>query len=103
VTRLVLVATLLPGTGEKAKSLLEAGPPFNPISVGLLRHFAFLSGSEVVFLFEGPEVEWTVDDLVNHPVVAAALEPWKKLADGTPRIAHELFAWERLPAGIPAE
>ncbi len=99
MSRLVLVATLRPGAEAKAAALLEAGPPFNPTSVGLLRHFAFLTGSEVVFLFEGHEVEWTVDDLVNHPIVAASLEPWKKLAVGEPRIAQELYAWERVPVG----
>ena len=53
-----------------------------------------------MFVFEGPEVEWTVDDLVDHPIVAAALEPWKQLAAGPPRIAHELYAWEREPAPV---
>ena len=92
--RLVLVARLLPGTEAKAQSLLEAGPPFDPARVGLTRHLAYSTGSEVVFVFEGPEVEWTVDDLVNHPIVAAALEPWRKVGDGLPRIAEELYAWE---------
>jgi hypothetical protein len=97
--RLVLVARLKEDAGAKATALLEAGPPFDPARVGLTRHFAFLTSAEVVFVFEGPEVEWTVDDLVNHPIVAAGLEPWKKLADGPPRIAEELYAWEREPAG----
>jgi hypothetical protein len=92
--RLVLVARLLPGTERKARDLLEAGPPFDPARVGLTRHLAYLSGGEVVFVFEGPEVEWTVDDLVNHPIVAAALEPWRKLGDGMPRVADEVYVWE---------
>ena len=100
MTRLVLVARLLPGGEAKAQALLECGPPFDPARVGLTRHLAFLSGSEVVLLFEGPEVEWTVDDLVNHPVVAAALEPWRKIADGEPRIAAELYAWQREGAAV---
>ena len=102
MTRLVLVARLRPEGLTRAQEILEAGPPFDPASVGMTRHLAFLSAGEVVFLFEGPEVEWTVDDLVNHPVVAAALEPWKKLGDGLPRIAEELYSWEREPAGAGA-
>jgi hypothetical protein len=98
VSRLVLVARLRPGAQAKAEALLEDGPPFNPASVGLSAHFAFLSSDEVVFVFEGHEVEWTVDDLVNHPVVAAGLEPWRALADGEPRIARELYAWVGEPA-----
>ncbi len=98
-TRLVLVARLLPGSERRAEAILEAGPPFDPARVGMTRHCAFLTGGEVVFLFEGPEIEWTVDDLVNHPIVAAALEPWRKIADGEPRVAEELYSWEREPAG----
>ena len=94
MSRLVLVARLLPGSEAKATALLEAGPPFDPARVGMSRHLVFATGSEVVFVFEGHEIEWTVDDLVNHPIVAAALEPWRKLGDGLPRIAEELYAWE---------
>ena len=95
MNRLVLVARLRPDAQVKAARLLEAGPPFDPARVGMTRHCAFLSADDVVFLFEGPDVEWTVDDLVDNPIVAAALEPWKPLVDGAPRIAHELYAWER--------
>ncbi|MGZ4388006.1 MAG: hypothetical protein ACXVZL_01330 [Gaiellaceae bacterium] len=102
MTRLVLVARLRPEGLAKAQEILEAGPPFDPARVGMTRHLAFLSAGEVVFLFEGPEVEWTVDDLICHPIVAAALEPWKALAVGPPRIAQELYSWEREPAGLAA-
>jgi hypothetical protein len=94
MSRLVLVARLRPEGLEKAQKLLESGPPFDPSRVGMTRHFAFLSAGEVVFYFEGPEIEWTVDDLIQHPVVAAALEPWRALAAGPPRVAQELYAWE---------
>jgi len=100
VKRLVLVARLLPGTEAKVQDLLEVGPPFDPARVGLSRHLAYSTGTEVVFVFEGPEVEWTVDDLVNHPIVAAALEPWRKVGDGLPRIAEELYAWEAAEAAV---
>ena len=101
MTRLLLIARLAPGSHAKAADLLEVGPPFDPSRVGMTRHHAFLTGEEVVFLFEGPEVEWTVDDLVDHPIVAASLEPWTKLVVGSPRIAHELYrgsASRRRPA-----
>jgi hypothetical protein len=49
-----------------------------------------------VFVFEGPQVEWIVDDLVDnpfHPKVRAAFERWRSIVDGPPRIAREQFGW----------
>jgi hypothetical protein len=49
-----------------------------------------------VFVFEGPQVEWIVDDLVDNPFhskVRAAFERWRSIVDGPPRIAREQFGW----------
>ncbi len=49
-------------------------------------------------MFEAHEVEWLVDALVDDPfqwLVAEALDAWRPLVDGTPRIAREQFSWER--------
>ena len=60
-----VIARLKPGTEGQAAQLLENGPPFDPEGLGLRRHRAFLSAGEVVFVFEGHQVEWIVDDLVS--------------------------------------
>jgi hypothetical protein len=52
-----------------------------------------------VFLFEGHQVEWMVDDLVSDPNAWAtqeALDAWRPLIEFPPRIAREAYAWERL-------
>ena len=59
-----------------------------------------LTAGEVVFLFEAPEVEWIVNDLVDDPSLSSALGPWHKLLDGPPRIAHERFYWTRESAKL---
>ena len=100
MTRLVLVARLRPDARGKAERLLAAGPPFDPGRVGMTRHLVFLAGETLVFLFEGPDVEWTVEDLVDNPIVAASLEPWRPLAEGEPVIAEERYAWEPDGAGV---
>ena len=49
-------------------------------------------------MFEGDEVEWIVEDMVQEPgggSVAAALDAWRELVDGPPRIARAAFSWER--------
>jgi hypothetical protein len=102
VNRLVLVARLRPDARPKAERLLELGPPFDPGRVGMTRHLVFLGAETLVFLFEGPDVEWTVEDLVDNPIIAASLEPWRPLVVGEPAIAEERYAWEHAPAGDAA-
>ena len=49
-------------------------------------------------MFEGDEVEWIVEEMVQEPAggsVAAALDAWRELVDGPPRIARAAFSWER--------
>jgi hypothetical protein len=58
----------------------------------------YLSSREVVFVFEGPEVEWKVDDLVDDFLQSAlhgAFEEWRPLLEGKPRLANEAFFWSR--------
>jgi hypothetical protein len=98
VERLALVARLKPGTEEQAAALVSAGPPFDPAERGLARHTVYLSAGEVVFVFEGDEVEWIVEEMVHEPAggaVASALEAWRDLVEGPPRIGRPAFSWER--------
>jgi len=95
MNRLMIVARLNEGAHEGAEALLAKGPPFEPEELGFHRHGAYLTAGEVVFLFEAPEVEWIVNDIVDDPVLAAAFGPWQKLIEGTPRLAHERFYWSR--------
>jgi hypothetical protein len=61
-----------------------------------------------VFVFEGHEVEWNVDQLIDEPFLYErhrALVQWREIVDGRPRVARERFGWQ-LAAGesvaIPA-
>ena len=100
MNRLMIVARLQEGKHEEADALLRAGPPFDPDELGLHRHAAYLTASEVVFVFEAPEVEWIVSDVVDDPVLSSALGPWRSLVDGPPRIARERFYWTREEAQL---
>jgi hypothetical protein len=95
MNRLMVVARLKDGSHEEAEKLLRQGPPFDAEELGFHRHGAYMTAGEVVFLFEAPEVEWIVNDIVDDPVISAAFGPWQNLIDGTPRLAHERFFWSR--------
>ena len=94
--QLAIVARLRPGTEPQAVELIARGTPFDPHAIGLRRHTIFLSAGEVVFVFEGDEVEWTVDNLIDEPFhweLLTAFEEWRGIVDGQPRIARVAFAW----------
>lgn len=97
--QMALVARLHGDAGPQAAELIAAGPPFDPQETGLVRHTIYLSAGEVVFVFEGPEVDVVVDDLlVADPfqrAVTDALDDWRPLIDGEPHIARPAYVWER--------
>jgi hypothetical protein len=95
MNRLMIVARLKDDAHDEAEVLLREGPPFDPELMHLDRHAAYLTAGEVVFLFEAPEVEWIVNDMIDDQAIAAFFAPWEKLIDGTPRLAHESFYWSR--------
>jgi hypothetical protein len=64
-----------------------------------------MAAGEVVFVFEGHQVEWMVDDLISDPFqpeLQSALDRWRSIVDGSPRIARERFGWEAQEALPPA-
>jgi hypothetical protein len=94
MNRIVFVAKLKPGSEDAAADIVRSGPPYDPREIGLARHGVYLGGSEVVFVFEGSEIERKLRDLLNDPVSSPAFAIWAPLLEGTPSIAHELYYWE---------
>jgi hypothetical protein len=102
--QLAIVARLKSGAEPKAKELLAHGAPFDPKERGFERHTVFLAADEVIFVFEGHEVEWLVDGIISDPFqwsVSAAFDSWRDLLDGPPRIARPAYVWERPRIGSP--
>jgi hypothetical protein len=93
MNRVMIVARLREGAHGEAEALIASGPPFDPKEFGFHCHAAYLTAGELVFLFEAPEVEWIVNDIINNPVISAAFGPWHNLIDGTPHLAHERYYW----------
>ena len=95
--RVAIIARLKEGSEQRAAELVGAGPPFELADTGIVRHSVYISPSEAVFVFEGHEVEWIVDQLVGEPFqyeLQRALEQWREIVDGQPRVARERFGWQ---------
>jgi hypothetical protein len=107
--RVAIIARLKPGSEQRAVELVEAGPPFDLTDTGIVRHSIYISASEAVFVFEGHEVEWIIDQLVDEPFhyeLHRALEQWREIVEGQPRVARERFGWqfeEAKPAATAAD
>lgn len=97
MSRFALVAKLVTGAETQAADLIAAGPPFDPAAVGLVRHTVYLAYDEVVFVFEGPEAESIVSDVVDDPFRSPVFSAWRELVDQPPRIAREAYFWAREP------
>ena len=96
--RVAIIAHLKEGSEQRVADLVEAGPPFDLADAGIVRHSIYISAHEAVFVFEGHEVEWMIDSLITEPFhyeLQRALDEWRPIIEGTPRIARERFAWER--------
>jgi hypothetical protein len=95
--RVAIVARLKEGSAPRAAQLIAGGPLFDLAELGLVPHSIYLSAGEIVFVFEGHDVEWLVEGLIDDPFQHAhhgALGQWRAIVDGSPRIAREQLGWQ---------
>ena len=90
---LAVVLPLVEGKREEVHALLEHGPPFEPESVGLLRHQVFLGDTEVVFVFEAAPGAG-LERVVAAPSVWSAAAGWHDVTAGPPRATRLAYTWE---------
>ena len=53
-----------------------------------------LSEREVIFLFEGTQLDETMQRLVRDPSVWQAASGWSPVIAGRPRLADQRFGWD---------
>jgi hypothetical protein len=95
--RVAIIARLKEGSEQRAAELVAAGPPFDLAGTGIVRHSIYVSSNEAVFVFEGHEVEWIVDELIDEPFhyeLQRALAKWREIVEGQPRVAREQYGWQ---------
>jgi hypothetical protein len=76
-----------------AAALIEQGPPFDLEAIGVERHDVLLSEREVIFLFEGTQLDETMQRLLHDPSVWQAASGWARVIAGPPRLAEQHFGW----------
>jgi len=100
VSRVAVVVPLRLDSIEVARGLIAKGPPFELGDSPLEAHCVYLTDSEAVFVFEGPEARAVVERIVGEADVWAAATAWRACVDGKPRVAEPIFSWKK-PAGNP--
>jgi hypothetical protein len=91
--RVVLVARLKPDVLDRAGELVAQEDTAD--IDGFDRKAIFISPSEVVFFFEGREVDKSVRAILDDPVRSTPLDSWLPLFDGPLHRAPEVYFWER--------
>jgi len=95
MSRIAVVVPLKPGAYEAAAKLVDEGPPFTLADSPLDGHCVFMNDREALFIFEGPDAQHIVEEIIGEASVWAAASEWRNLLDGKPRIADSVFAWHR--------
>ena len=98
MSRLVVVVPLADGARERARELLEQGPPFDPAATHLERHSVYLTDREAVFVFETPgdEPPWSSAPRTRRSSTQPkpGATSWQ---DGRGR-PQPVYSWEREPS-----
>ena len=93
--RLAVIAKLKPDSEPRAVELIEQGPPFSPKEAGFERHSVYLAGDHAVFVFEGGQLDGLLRSVIKDPSSADAFRRWEAVIEGMPRVAREVYSWER--------
>jgi hypothetical protein len=94
VARVSVVLPIKETAHERVRQLVVNGPPFDLEASGVDGHYVFLTGNEVIFIFEGSDLSRLRRVVANLDLIAAA-EAWQQHAAGPARIAEEAFSWSR--------
>jgi hypothetical protein len=95
--RVAIELPLKPKRLERARELIERGPPFDPRSLAGTAHTVYLDDARVLFVFEGRDARRTVERLMRSPALWGASLAWRECSAGRPQ-AVDL---ESLPTGQP--
>ena len=93
--RFVVTARLKRGSSDRVREILRQGPPFDLAGTSLERHHVYLCRDELLFIFEGPHADEEVGGVLNDFSVLSRASSLARDFKGSPKIAEEVFAWER--------
>jgi metal-dependent amidase/aminoacylase/carboxypeptidase family protein len=83
----VVAVRLKPGMAAEAERELAAGPPFDPATVGLASHAAYVSDDKIYLRFQGQAAHSTAVQLARKHLVEVSR--WQTIVSGLPtRVAE---------------
>ncbi len=97
-----MVVPLKEGSRERARELVEVGPPYDPERTGLARHHVFLLEHEALSLFETDASTEALEELLTEPDLWRSAAAWHEIVAGPPQIAEDAFSWVRPAVGSRA-
>jgi hypothetical protein len=95
MSALVVVAPIKPGSMDRARELLDEGPPFALEDTPFDAHEVFLTVNEVVFVFEGRDDGVAMAFDVGDPLIARVAQAWADCLLERPRVARSALSWKR--------
>lgn len=94
MTRVAVILPLVEGSGDRARTLLAAGPPLDPKTWELDEYHVFATDTEVVFVFEASGAGALELFAADSSLWAAE---WPEILAGKPQIASDVYSWSRPP------
>lgn len=91
----LITAPIRRGSADAVRRILREGPPYDLAETSLDRHRVFLSGGQLVFLFEGTHAEEEAARLLRRPGVFGRASRLGAHLVGRPEIPEEVFGWVR--------
>jgi hypothetical protein len=95
MSALVVVAPLKPGSMDRARELLDEGPPFPLDDTHFDSHEVFLTVNEVVFVFEWSDDGEPLAFDAHDPLIADVAQAWSDCLAERPRVARAFYSWKR--------
>jgi hypothetical protein len=96
LSRVVVCVPVDPAHVERVRELVRRGPPYDLDQVpGLERHEVYITGRDVLFVFEGSDPGFAVERVMRDARVWSALERWDDHVTGRPSVIDPDYTWSR--------
>lgn len=90
------------GQLDRVRELLREGPPFDPEAIPELEsHQVYLGRDQVIFIFEGRDLQHALDRLMHTTSVWIAAAAWRRCIAGKPTTLEAGYTWRRQARPVP--
>lgn len=90
--QVAVVVPLKKGRLERARELVDRGPPFDPAALGLTGHEVYLAADAAIFVFAGPGARAMLERASRDPSLWRFGLAWRDCIGGRPHVAAAVEA-----------